>query len=259
MKQEIIGANHPIIKKTASLKEKKYRERYGEFVVEGAMSVLWAIDSSYTVKTIIVSEDFVPPASLAQKLLDKPVYQTSSHVFAKMADTKTPQGILCTCALPSARSLPESGLYVYCDRVRDPGNVGSIIRSADAMGFNGVMLSPESVDPYNPKLVRSTMGSLFHIDIYTDVDCQSLHNLKEQGFSLAVSALTANSIPSFKWKTTSKTIVVLGNEAGGVTEETLSMADTIVKIPMSGGAESLNVAAAGAILMYEATMRKQEE
>ncbi len=258
MIQEISGANHPMIKKIASLKEKKYRERYGEFLVEGAMSVLWALDSRYEVRAVIVSTDFVLPDLFAGKLDNQMVYRVPPHLFAKMADTKTPQGILCTCTLPSTKVLPKNGLYIYCDRVRDPGNVGSIIRSADAIGFNGVLLSPESVDPFNPKLVRSTMGSLFHVDIYTDVDYDALCALQKQGFSFAVSALTDDSIPSTEWSAKENTIIAVGNEAGGVSAETLSLADVVVKIPMAGSAESLNVAAAAAILMYEAGMKNRK-
>lgn len=258
MIQEISGANHPIIKKIASLKEKKYRERYGEFLVEGTMSVLWALDSRYEVKAVIVSTDFMLPDYFDNKLDDQTVYRVPPHLFAKMADTKTPQGILCTCTLPSAEALPKEGLYIYCDRVRDPGNVGSIIRSADAMGFRGVLLSPESVDPFNPKLVRSTMGSLFHIDIYTDVDYDALYTLQKQGFSFVVSALTDDSISSTEWSAKENTIIAVGNEAGGVSDKTLSLADTVVKIPMAGSAESLNVAAAAAILMYEAGMKNRK-
>ena len=257
MIQEITGANHPIIKKIASLKEKKYRERYGEFLVEGTMSVLWALDSAYEVKTLIVCTDFVLPQSFDGKLDNRTVYRVPAHLFAKMADTKTPQGILCTCALPSAKNLPKEGFYMYCDRVRDPGNVGSIIRSADAMGFSGVMLSPESVDPFNPKLVRSTMGSLFHINIYTDITAENISSLKEQGFSFAVSALTDNSISSTEWHPETNTLLAVGNEAAGVSEEILTLADTVIKIPMLGSAESLNVAAAAAILMYEAGKIKE--
>lgn len=256
MIQEIIGANHAAVKKITSLKEKKYRERYGEFLVEGAMSVLWALNSSYAVSSVVVSTDFSLPEALQAALDDRRVYCVAPHVFAKMADTKTPQGILCSCILPAERSLPEHGRFIYCDRVRDPGNVGSIIRTADAMGFDGVMLSAESVDPYNPKLVRSTMGSLFHIDIYTAVDGEALRILQERGFTLTVSALQDNSIASSSWQAAPDAVLALGNEAQGVSQEILALADEVVKIPMTGSAESLNVAAAAAILMYEAAQRK---
>ncbi len=253
MIQEITSSEHKLIKQIASLKEKKYRERYGAFVAEGAMSVLWALQSDFAVTSIVISEDFdlSPLANALSK--DVPTYRVPQRLFAKMSDTKTPQGVLCVCNLPEGRPLPQNGLYVYCDRVRDPGNVGSIIRSADAMGFRGVMLSPESVDPYNPKLVRSTMGSLFHIEIYTDVTCEMLGTMQEQGFSVVASALTDKSISSRDYKATENTVIVLGNEAKGVSAETLSLADVVVKIPMTGSAESLNVAAAAAILMYETT------
>ncbi len=252
MLQEITGGDHKIVKQIAALKEKKYRERYGAFLVEGTMSVLWALQSSFEIKSVVISADFQPPAPLAKQLDALPVYRVPDRLFAKMADTKTPQGILCVCALPPAPPLPKNGLYIYCDRVRDPGNVGSIIRSADAMGFDGVMLSPESVDPYNPKLVRSTMGSLFHVRLYTGVTQDMLRTLQRRGFTLAVSALAENCLSLTDWQIAADTIIAVGNEAGGVSAETLAAADTVVKIPMAGSAESLNVAAAAAILMYEA-------
>ena len=192
---EITGAEHKIVKRLAGLKEKKYRERYGEFLVEGENSVLWALDSPYSVNTVVKSSDYEVPQTLASFLEGKQLYSVPPHLFAKMADTKTPQGILCTCALPTAPPLPDGGLFLYCDRVRDPGNVGSIIRTADAMGLDGVMLSPESVDPYNPKLVRSTIGSLFHVQLFTAVSTEMLADLKQRGFSIAVSALTGIIIP----------------------------------------------------------------
>ncbi|MBR5236272.1 MAG: RNA methyltransferase [Clostridia bacterium] len=253
MMQEITSGEHKLIKQIASLKEKKYRERYGAFVAEGAMSVLWALQSDFAVTSIVISEDFDLSALSGASFEHIPTYRVPQRLFAKMSDTKTPQGVLCVCALPKSKPLPQNGFYVYCDRVRDPGNVGSIIRSADAMGFCGVLLSPESVDPYNPKLVRSTMGSLFHIEIYTDVTTEQLAAMQKQGFSVVASALTDKSISVRNYSPAKNTVIVLGNEAKGVSDETLAMADVVVKIPMTGSAESLNVAAAAAILMYETT------
>lgn len=252
---EITGAEHKTVKRLAGLKEKKYRERYGEFLVEGENSVLWALDSPYTVNTVVKSNDYTVPQSFIPFLEGKQLYSVPPHIFAKIADTKTPQGILCSCALPQAPPLPKSGLFLYCDRVRDPGNVGSMIRSADAMGLDGVMLSPESVDPYNPKLVRSTMGSLFHLRLYTSVSADMLDSLKQNGFSLAVSALSNQSITPDAWQVAPNTILAVGNEAHGVSDRVCAMADVTVKIPMHGSAESLNVAAAAAILLYEAAKR----
>ncbi|MBE7034651.1 MAG: RNA methyltransferase [Ruminococcaceae bacterium] len=248
---DISGSDHKLVKETAALKEKKYRERYGAFVVEGAMSVLWALQSSYSVKSIVISRDFVPPESIKAYFEDVPVYRVPPHVFSKMADTKTPQGILCVCALPPAQCSPTQGLFLYCDNVRDPGNLGSIIRSADALGFDGVLLSPGCVDPFGPKLVRSTMGSLFHITLIGDVDADALRTMQKSGFSLIVSALGQDAVAPEAIGSLQNAVVAVGNEANGVSEATLSAADQIVTIPMAGSAESLNVAAAAAILLYE--------
>lgn len=250
--QEITRADHPLIKQTASLKEKKYRERLLEFLVEGELSVLWALHSSYQVNAIFVSGDYHMPTELKEAAEGVPLYQVPAHILSKMADTKTPQGILCTCALPKAMPPSSGGRYIYCDRVSDPGNLGSIIRSADALGFSGVMLSTCCVDPFNPKLVRSTMGSLFHVQLHMDVTPDKLAEMKVNGFQLVASALTNDSISLCDFVPEENLILVVGNEAKGVSEEIIQMADAVVKIPMAGSAESLNVAAAAAILMYEA-------
>ncbi|MBR6729367.1 MAG: RNA methyltransferase, partial [Clostridia bacterium] len=178
------------------------------------------------------------------------------HLFAKIADTKTPQGILCTCRLPKQPPLPASGHYMYCDRVRDPGNLGSIIRSADALGFDGIMLSEACVDPFSPKLVRSTMGSLFHTKLYTGMNAETLQKLQEKGFHLAISALTEESIIPKDFTIEKNVILAVGNESSGVSKNLLALADSVIKIPMAGSAESLNVAAAAAILMYECKARR---
>ena len=250
MIHEITKGDHKLVKKIASLKEKKYRERYGEFLVEGALSVEWAVSSSYQVCDVVFSSDFSLPDSLKEALSGRDMVQVPPHLFAKMADTKTPQGILCTCKLPETPKMPEKGTFVYCDRVRDPGNLGTIIRTADAMGFDGVILSPDSVDPYNPKLVRSTMGSLFHITLFDGVDYDTIQSWQKQGFQLVASALSDQAVTPARWLPTGKMILVMGNEASGVSEEILACADTVVKIPRAGSAESLNVAAAAAILLY---------
>ncbi len=252
MIQEITSADHKLVKKIASLKEKKYRERYGVFMVEGALSVEWALTSSFCVIDVVQSADYTLPSSLSAMLSDKTITRVPPHVFAKMADTKTPQGILCTCTLPQASLMPEQGMFIYCDGVRDPGNLGTIIRTADAMGFDGVVLSPDCVDPFNPKLVRSTMGSLFHIQLFLNVSHEMLLTWQKSGFSLVASALTEQSIASCDWTAPEKTVLIMGNESAGVSEDLLREADAVVKIPMAGSAESLNVAAAAAILMYEA-------
>ncbi|MBE7010623.1 MAG: RNA methyltransferase [Ruminococcaceae bacterium] len=252
MQQEITRADHPLIKQTASLKEKKYRERFGEFLVEGELSVLWALQSSYVINTVFYADDYTLPQQISENLVDIPTYRVPTHLLAKMADTKTPQGIVCTCAFRETPPLPQKGRFIYCDQVRDPGNLGSILRSADALGYDGVMLSPLCVDPFNPKLVRSTMGSLFHISLYTDIDLESLKTMQKGGFQLAVSSLTETSISLGDFAPEENLIIVVGNESKGVSKPVTEAADVVVKIPMAGSAESLNVAAAAAILMYEA-------
>ncbi len=247
---DISGKEHKLVKKITGLKEKKYRERYGEFVVEGALSVEWALESDFSLVEVVVSQGFSMNHRLAELLGDMTVYRVPEALFAKMADTKTPQGILCTLKLPQMPPMPESGLFIYCDSIRDPGNLGTIIRTADAMGFDGVILSPDCVDPFNPKLVRSAMGSLFHLPLFVGVNHEALLSWQKRGFSLAASALSDRAISIFDYAPDEKTVIIMGNESAGVSKELIETADFVVKIPMVGSAESLNVAAAASIFMF---------
>ena len=159
----------------------------------------------------------------------------------------TPQGIAAVISVkePKREKLTQAQRVVYLDRVQDPGNFGTIIRTADAFGFDAVILSKECADLYSPKVIRSAMGSVFHLEIYRDF---SVEDLKGLGKKIYSSSLEASSMPE---SIELPAVLVIGNEGQGISDEIKGVTDEFVKIPMAGNAESLNASIAAGILLYE--------
>ena len=183
----------------------------------------------------------------------------NENVMKKIADTETPQGIIAVCKMrqPKLENLLASGkMLLVLDRVGDPGNIGTMLRTADAAGIGGLVLLKGCADIYAPKTVRSSMGSLFHIPVLSGVSEQELVSAaKKAGYDLLVTCLDgADNL--YKADLSGRIAFVMGNEAGGVSETLLEKADKRVYIPMAGRAESLNVAMAAGIVMFEALRRK---
>lgn len=245
----ITSASNALYKYIKSLQDKKYRKKYGEYTVEGIKSVRDALNSNSEVKTIVVSESFENDFDYSG-IAETVVF--SSSLFEKLCDTQSPQGIMAVIKMRDEKNfvLDTSKAYIYCDGVNDPGNLGTIIRTADAAGFGGVLLSKGTVDLYSPKTVRASMGSFFNVDVITDFDIDFLRKCKEYGFELYCGALDENTIDYRRADMKKPTILIVGNEANGVSEEVKKISQC-VKIPILGKAESLNVSIAAAVLMYE--------
>ncbi len=244
----ITSASNSKYKYIKLLWQKKNRAEYGEYTVEGIKSVSDAVKSNCEISLIAVSEDFYVRENFAYP--EKPlIFKTD--IFNKLCDTKTPQGILAVIKMKNTeKPLDLKKAYVYCDNVTDPGNMGTIIRTADAAGFGGVILSEGCVDIYSPKTVRSSMGSFFNIDIFTDKSTDYLKRLKENGFNLIGGALGKNTVDYREADFTKPSIIIVGNEANGISQDIQNICEC-VKIPILGNAESLNVSVAAGILMYE--------
>ena len=248
--KEIESPANETVKKIIKLQSKKYRALFGEYVVEGERACREAAKSGAEATVCVMTRDFF--LRLGGEFERFPIMVVPDPLFAQMSDTQTPQGILLTVKIPEEKldfSLP---YYLYCDGISDPGNAGTIIRCADAFGFGSVLFSRGSVDIYNPKTVRSAMGSLFRVKAVPDCGKEELLCFRESGFQIAVSALSQKSKSLYEYKIAPKTVLVVGSEASGVSEEILSLADDVIKIPMPGQAESLNAGVAAAILMHEA-------
>lgn len=248
--QIIRSTSNSRYKHIKSLSQKKNRSKYGEYTVEGIKSVHDAVVSQKNVSVIAVSEDFYSEEKFDYpKDVELLVFETS--IFNKLCDTFTPQGIIAV--IKAEDKTVEFDLdkpYIYCDNVTDPGNMGTIIRTADAAGFGGVILSKGCVDIYSPKTVRASMGSFFNIDIIAEKDAEFLRTLKNKGFNLYGGFLGSNTIPYTNADFTKPSIIIVGNEANGISDEVMRMCQG-VKIPIHGNAESLNVSIAAGILMYE--------
>lgn len=242
---EITSLDNQQVKKVTSLHKKKYRDEYGEFFIEGLKTIREAIIYKQDIKSV-----FYCPQMIDYDL-ELPAIEVSREVLEKMADTLTPQGILAVCGVPDNK-LEKRNRLLFLDRVQDPGNVGTIIRTADAFGFDGVLLSEGCADVYSPKVVRSTMGSLFHIPIISGVSYDELKSLNIKVYSSTLD--TENFLGNIKIQ--EPFVLVIGNEGQGISEKIKNITDEFVKINMEGNAESLNASIAAGILMYEFSQKK---
>ncbi len=245
---EITSASNRTYKYFKSLQQKKARYESGEFMVEGVKSVRDALKSKKEITAVIMSDAFGEALDCG----NVPVYRVNASLFDKLCDTKTPQGAAAVIRMyENADFFPDlSRAYVYCDNVSDPGNLGTIIRTADAAGLAGVILSKNCADVYAPKTVRASMGSFFNIDIIPGKSAADLAEYKAAGFQLLGGMLSEKAIDYRAADYTLPTMIIVGNEANGISMETLDLC-VPVKIPIYGRAESLNAGVAAGILMYE--------
>lgn len=245
-----LSASNDKIKRIKKLSKKREREKSGEFIIEGKRSVTDAVANGAKISYIIFCNGGEP-------LFDHsiPQFSTDEKTFAEITDTSSPQDMLAVAKIvPSSVEEILSGsfdLLVLCDRVQDPGNVGTIIRTADAAGSSAVILSPGCADLYNPKVIRSTMSSVFNLPIVLGGDLPSIIPLlKKRGYRVFCGALREDSVSLFEADFRGKCAIVIGNEGSGASDEVISLCEA-VKIPMRGKAESLNASVSAGILMYE--------
>ena len=258
---ELTGLQNPVVKAAAELKQKKYRTQNGLYLAEGLRTAEEAVAYKAVETLFYVATD----DDRTMRLLEDAAMQNiklvcvNENVMKKIADTETPQGIIAVCKMrqPKLENLLASGkMLLVLDRVGDPGNIGTMLRTADAAGIGGLVLLKGCADIYAPKTVRSSMGSLFHIPVLSGVSEQEFVSAaKKAGYDLLVTCLDgADNL--YKADLSGRIAFVMGNEAGGVSETLLEKADKRVYIPMAGRAESLNVAMAAGIVMFEAFRRK---
>lgn len=260
---EIIqSSDNSLIKETKKLKEKKYRLEKGEFIVEGFRFVSEAIESSFDVSFVFVSEaaeEKWGKYNLQERLRNgTKVFLVKEALLKSICSTETPQGIAAVVKNKQGLVDKEQGFYLLVDKVQDPGNLGTLIRTAHASGALGVILTKGTVDVYNEKTLRATMGSIFYIPIIEDKELTITKGLIADGFKLVASSLdTKDNFYDVDLK--DKIIIAVGSEASGVSEEIIHICNYKVKVPMPGGAESLNVAIAGSIMIYEAVRQRNIE
>ncbi|WP_455951338.1 TrmH family RNA methyltransferase [Eubacterium sp.] len=251
----ITSTSNEQVKNIIQLKEKaKVRRQKKLFVVEG-IKMFREIPKDKLV-SVFVSEKFEKEN---EELLSHTDYiLLSDSVFKKISDTVTPQGILAVVKQNEftvediiERRDKERSCIVVLDRLQDPGNLGTIVRTGEGAGITGIVMSNDSVDLYNPKVIRSTMGSVFRVPVAVVPDLQdAIKKMKQNGIETYAAHL--NGMEYQKGAFGKDIALLIGNEAKGLSDEVSVMADKLIKIPMEGKVESLNAAVATAILMYEA-------
>ncbi len=262
--QVISSKDNEFIKEIKKLKEKKYRDEKHQFIVEGIKMVSEAITENSCINSIIICEDCVSNGTIDKKMLYeiakyKCVYVTEK-VFQSISDVTNPQGILAVIDHNIEENLIDynTDFILVLDGIQDPGNLGTILRTADSANLNQIIVSKDTADCYNPKVVRSTMGGIFRVNVIKAnnlVEC--LNEIKKHEFEIVVTSLdTDKSVYDINYN---KKVVVIGNEANGVSKEIMAMADKKVKIPMLGKTESLNAGVAAGIMIYEYVRGKVNE
>lgn len=247
----ITSKDNEIIKNIKKLKEKKYR--LDSYIVEGIKMVKEAISENQEIALIAIREDF----KIDFDTKNIKTVTISNKIFNDISDVKTPQGILAVIKKNQNNQIETNSDYILAlDSLQDPGNMGTIIRTADSANINQIIINKTTVDPYSPKVIRSTMGAIYRTNIIEVEDLKAtLKEMKLKGFQIITTDLKATqSIYDINYN--NKTVVVIGNEANGVSQEILQTADKKVIIPMLGKTESLNASIAASIMIYEYVRQK---
>ena len=244
MIKEITSRQNSIIMQVKKLKNKKNREMTSSFIVEGYRNVLDSIKLSEPLY-IFITDAFNPD----DFSLNCNIYKVTEKIFADISDTKTPQGVLGVFKIPEFNSKNISDKIILLNGVSDPGNVGTILRTSLATGFNTVILDKDCADVYSLKTARSAMSALFSLNISRVDSLPSFINNND--FTYYAAALLKNSEDLYDINFDKKTALIFGSEASGIEPELLREADITYKIPMSEKIESLNVAVAAAVSQYE--------
>jgi len=256
------------IKYVRRLSQRKFREQEGKFVIEGVRFLEEALQADWPLELVLHTPGITGQARAGQ-LLDLlsqrgvSLLAVDAPLFRELADTESPQGVLAVTCVPEEQDLvsrvlaaQDQDLLVLVDGIRDPGNLGTIIRSADAAGADGVLILKGSVDPYNSKTLRSTMGSIFHMPVLPVVDRESLlSQLSTAGWGLVVGEVGAVKL-IHQCELTGRVVLAVGSEAEGISDAVRQAAWERVRIPMPGRAESLNAGVAAGIMLYE-TVRQR--
>ena len=245
------------IKELVKLQTAKGRKKAGMYLLEGEHLVEEAIKEKAPIELIVVTSNRLEDYRNLLAQTDVQVLVVSQDVFQKLSMTETTQGILAVVEIVKQEALPQNGRIIVLDAVQDPGNLGTIVRTADAAGFDAVILGTGTVDLYNDKVLRSMQGSHFHIPVFQTNLQEYLPFLKSKGVQVAVTALHRDSKDYSVLQGVRDVAIVVGNEGQGVSDDMIDLADVVVTIPMFGKAESLNVAIASALLMYKTKETKE--
>lgn len=248
MNYKITSTSNERIKFLKTLKSKKGRSESGTYLIEGKRAVLDALNHNVKFNCLILEEGVNFDINADCDILTVP-----RHIIEALSETSSPEGIIAQAFIPDLTFNINkiSGLVVFLDRLQDAGNIGTIIRTCDALGAGAVVLSKGCCELFNPKTVRATMSSIFNIPIMiADESIDALNQLKNAGYTVYSAALKGEDFNELKDINSDKSCVIIGNEGNGICDEVLSVSQKIVTLKMRGGAESLNASIAAGILIY---------
>lgn len=259
--QVISSKDNDFIKHVKKLKDKKFRDENNEYVIEGVKLVEEAVKENTKIKQVIVCEDttrtYEIPTNVMLEIAKYECIYVTNKIFNLITQVTNPQGIMAIIEKDTENTDIDytQDIIVALDDVQDPGNLGTILRTVDSIGLNQIVVSKGTVDAFNSKVVRSTMGAIFRVKIIEVENLpQAIKDMRRHHFKLMVTSLqTDNSIYDIDFN---KKIIVIGNEANGVSSEIQEMADEKAKIPMLGRTESLNASVAAGVVMYEYVRQK---
>lgn len=259
--QVITSKDNETIKNIKKLKDRKYRNEQGLYIIEGIKMVKEAIEENAEIDKVVICEDCANSEEIEQKILYEIAkyncLYVNSKVFNYLTDVVAPQGILAVIKKPAKDTKVDynEDIILALDGIQDPGNLGTILRTADSANLKQIIVSSKTADAYNPKVVRSTMGAILRIKIIESDDLvKTLKEAKKNKFKVVATSLDTNdSIYDIEYN---KKVIVIGNEANGVSKEVQDLADNKVKIPMLGKTESLNASVAAGIMIYEYVRQK---
>ena len=257
---EITSRDNRLIKEYRRLSEEaRFRRESGRFAVEGARLCADAALTGVTISAaFLTSRAREQYPELVAPLLDaaRAVYDVPESLSQHLADTNSPQGVFCIAALPSrpktVEDLPSEGRFAALEMIQDPGNLGTMIRTAEAFGLSGLLLSDGCCDPYSPKVLRASMGGVFRLPLMRVGDmAQTVVALQEKGLTAYACVVDAAATPITAAGMGQGSVALIGNEGNGLRAETVAACRHSVTIPMAGRAESLNASMAAGIILWE--------
>ncbi|MBO5321058.1 MAG: RNA methyltransferase [Clostridia bacterium] len=252
--KEITSKDNSLIKLVCELqRSSKKRKETGLFVLEGLRITKDALDNSIEFDKIIVSRTALERYEQdIENLLSRcsDAYLLTDNLFKKISDTDSPQGIIALAKMPQRIDVDfKKGRFIGLENLQDPSNLGAIARSCEALGADGILISKGSCDPYSPKSLRASMGTLLRVPVILLEDF--INDIKALSLKSYACVVDANATSICDVEFADGSIVLIGNEANGLTPETIAKSDICVTIPMKGNAESLNASVAGAIAIWE--------
>ncbi len=257
----ITSKDNDTVKYLKKLKDKKYRDQENAYIIEGIKLIKEAIQENAKIKLVVICDDCAQESSIDNDIMYEIakyecIYVTEK-IFTSLTTVVNPQGILAVIEKKDEKGEIDynEDLFLILDNIQDPGNLGTILRTVDSLNLKQIIVSKESADVYNPKVVRSTMGAIFRVKVIESDDLvKTIKELKKHKIKIVSTSLQTNkNMYNISYQ---KTAIVIGNEANGVSKEILELSDEKIKIPMPGKTESLNASVATSVILYEAMRDK---